>query len=46
MKTLGIDEQDLEGKSPAELNQYIENLCSRFGISKSQIEKLSKKFKL
>lgn len=46
MKNFGIDEKDLEGKSPAELNQYIENLCSRFGISKSQVEQIAKKFKL
>lgn len=46
MKNFGIDEKDLEGKSAAELNQYIENLCSRFGISKSQVEQIAKKFKL
>ena len=46
MKTLGINEEELKGKSPAELNQYIEDLCTRFGVSKSQIEKLSKKFNL
>ncbi|WP_455684245.1 hypothetical protein [Thomasclavelia sp.] len=46
MKTLGINEEDLKDKSPAELNNYIEDLCTRFGVSKSQIEKLSKKFNL
>lgn len=46
MQSLGINEKDLENKSPAELNQYIEDLCNRFGISKSQIEALAKKFNL
>lgn len=46
MKNLGINEKDLEDKSPTELNQYMEDLCAKFGISKSQIEKLSKKFNL
>ena len=46
MKALGINEEELKGKSPAELNQYIEDLCTRFGVSKSQIEKLSKKFNI
>ena len=41
-----INEKDMENKSPEELNQYIEDLCTRFGISKSQIEVLAKKFKL
>ncbi len=46
MHGLGINEKDMENKSPEELNQYIEDLCTRFGISKSQIEALAKKFKL
>lgn len=46
MQSLGINEKDLENKSPDELNQYIEDLCTRFGISKSQIETLAKKFNL
>ena len=44
MNMLGIHEEDLKDKSPEELNQYIEDLCSRFGISKSQIENLAKRF--
>ena len=44
MQSLGINEKDLENKSPDQLNQYIEDLCTRFGISKSQIETLAKKF--
>lgn len=46
MQSLGIDEKDLENKSPDQLNQYIEDLCTRFGISKSQLETLAKKFNL
>lgn len=46
MQSLGINEKDLENKSPDQLNQYIEDLCTRFGISKSQIETLAKKFNL
>lgn len=45
MQNLGINENELEGKSPAESNQYLEDLCARFGISKSQVENLAKKFK-
>ena len=41
MHGLGINEKDMENKSPEELNQYIEDLCTRFGISKSQIEALA-----
>ena len=46
IKALLINEEELKGKAPAELNQYIEDLCTRFGVSKSQIEKLSKKFNI
>ncbi len=44
MNMLGIHEDDLKNKSPDELNQYIEELCQRFGVSKSQVENLAKKF--
>lgn len=44
MNMLGINEEDLKNKSPEEMNQCLEDLCSRFGISKSQIEQLAKKF--
>ncbi len=44
MNMLGIHEDDLKNKSPYELNQYIEELCQRFGVSKSQVENLAKKF--
>lgn len=41
MESLGIDENDLAGKSPDEIQDF---LCERFGISKSMFEKLAKRF--
>lgn len=45
MNTLGINLDDLKNKSPQELDQYIDELCDRFHISRSQIDALSKKFR-
>lgn len=44
MNRLGLDENTLKNKSPEELNQILEDLCSRFGISKSQIERMAQRF--
>lgn len=44
MNMLGINEEDFKNKSPEEMNQYIDDLCARFGISRSQIDKLAKRF--
>lgn len=45
MDTLGIHPQDFQGKSPDELNAYIDELCDRFHISRSQLDALTKKFR-
>ncbi len=44
MQALGISEEELKGKTPEELEQYINDLCHRFGISKSMLDDLAKKF--
>ena len=44
MKNLGLDENSLKNKSPDEINQYIDNLCNSFGISRDQVDNLAKKF--
>lgn len=44
MQSLGLDEEALKNKSPDEINQYIDDLCNRFGISRSQVENLAKRF--
>lgn len=44
MKNLGLDENSLKDKSPDEINQYIDNLCNSFGISRQQVDNLAKKF--
>lgn len=44
MNMLGIHPEDLQGKSPEEIQHYLEDLCDRFGISKSQLDHLMKKF--
>lgn len=44
MKSLGINEDELKDKSPEEIDAYLETLCQRFGISKSQMEALKDKF--
>lgn len=42
MASMGIDENELAGKSPDEIQDF---LCERFGISKSMFEKLAGRFK-
>lgn len=42
MASLGIDENDLIGKSPEEIENF---LCSRFGIPKSMLKKMTEGFK-
>lgn len=44
MDSLGIHEDDLKNKTPEEMNAYIDHLCERFGISRSTVESLAKKF--
>ena len=41
MSSMGIDENDLAGKSPEEIEDF---LCGKFGISKSMLEKLAGRF--
>lgn len=41
MSTLGINEQELAGKTPDEIEDY---LCQKFNIPKSMFEKLKNKF--
>ena len=41
MNQFGIDENELAGKSTEEIEDI---LCSKFGISKSMMEKLVRKF--
>ncbi len=42
-KTMGIDEESLKNMSPQEMEEYLDQLCDRLGISKSQIERLAKR---
>lgn len=44
LKNLGVDMDDLKNKSPEEMDQYINDLCDRFHISRSQLDTLIKKF--
>jgi hypothetical protein len=40
-----MDFNDLNNKSPEELNAYIDDVCDKFHISRSQLEKVAQKFK-
>ncbi len=40
MNMLGINEEELRDKSPEELQQYLYDLCDRFGVSRSLLEKM------
>jgi hypothetical protein len=40
----GIDVDDLQNKSPEELNGMLDDLCDRFNISKDQLASLAAKF--
>ena len=44
MKMIGIDEEELKNKSPEELNEMLDSLCKRFGITKEQVEAFAKKY--
>lgn len=44
MKSLGIDMDDLKNKSPQEIDEMIDDLCDRFHISRSQLEKMMNRF--
>lgn len=46
MNMLGINEDELRGKSPEELQQYLYDLCDRFGVSRSMLEKMLKNQKV
>lgn len=40
----GIDMDDLQNKTPEELNQMVDDLCARFNISKDQLTELAARF--
>ena len=40
----GIDMDDLQNKSPEELNSMVDDLCTRFNISKDQLTELASRF--
>lgn len=43
MNMLGINPQELQNKSPEEMNNYINDLCDRFHISRQQLDTLIQK---
>ncbi len=43
MNMLGINPQELQNKSPEEMNNYINDLCDRFHISHQQLDTLIQK---
>lgn len=45
MKSMGLDPNDIQNKSPEEIDQYLDELCKKFGISKSQLEAMKNRFK-
>lgn len=44
MGNLGIDEEKLKNMSNEEVNQYVQDMCKKFGISQSLFDKLKDKF--
>lgn len=44
MKNLGIDEEALKNMSPEEVDQYVKEMCKKFGISQSMFDKLKDRF--
>ena len=44
MESLGIDEERLKNMSNEEVNQYVQDMCKKFGISQSLFDKLKDKF--
>lgn len=45
MDKLGIHLDDFKNKSPDELDQYINELCQRFGISREQLDAMTQKYR-
>lgn len=44
MNNLGIDEEALKNMSPEEVDQYVKDMCKKFGISQSMFDKLKDRF--
>lgn len=44
MGNLGIDEEKLKNMSNEEVNQYVQDMCKKFGISQCLFDKLKDKF--
>lgn len=44
MNNLGIDEEALKNMSPEEVDEYVKNMCQKFGISQSLFEKMKDRF--
>lgn len=44
MDHLGIDEEALKNMSPEEVDQYVKDMCKKFGISQSMFDKLKDRF--
>lgn len=45
MNNLGIDEEALKNMSPDEVDEYVKNMCKKFGISQSLFDKLKDRFR-
>lgn len=44
MENLGIDEERLKNMSNEEVDQYVQDMCKKFGISQSLFDKLKDRF--
>lgn len=44
MNNLGIDEEALKNMSPSEVDEYVKEICKKFGISQSLFDKLKDRF--
>lgn len=44
MDNLGIDENKLNNMSQEELDQYVQDMCKKFGISQSMFNKIKDRF--
>lgn len=44
MNSLGIDEEALKNMSPQEVDEYVRQMCKKFGISQSLFEKMKDRF--
>lgn len=40
LSMLGINEEELRGKSQEEIQEYLYSICDRFGVSRSVLEKM------